>query len=320
MTLASPASEGNGDTPETVHVAADAAVEEKVVFAEGSSDHSSEENIPGLEQFASAPAVVSHGPAQHGTDPTAITPPPLAPPPPVASVPPVGSVPPTAPPSPAPRPPAVEGPETGEPVPSDMILFPRRTFYVQAVLFLVVAGVAFGMGYFIGRGDVKEERVQQELKQRAPQMVSVEGVLSYHPDPSRRAPDDGAVVIMLPAGKYPEKRFPIKGLGPGDSKSSEPQDTIAAIKALGGDYVRADSQGQFSLTLPDRGKYRVLVISRHAERPKDHRIEEPDLMELDRYFDQTERLIARSQYRSTVEETTDRVHHIEKDFGVNEQK
>jgi phage FluMu protein Com len=66
--------------------------------------------------------------------------------------------------APSPVPAGPPGEPTGD---SGMILFPRRTLYIQAVLFVVLALGAFLIGYFVGRGDAKYERqLEQETLNR----------------------------------------------------------------------------------------------------------------------------------------------------------
>ena len=82
----------------------------------------------------------------------------VVPVPPVAAVPRVVAAAPVVPPAAQPSPAAAD---VGPPLPSDLILFPRRVVYVQAVLLLAVIAAAFGAGYYIGRGDATY-KLQQE--------------------------------------------------------------------------------------------------------------------------------------------------------------
>jgi len=222
--------------------------------------------------------------------------------------------------------PAGEGRETaephpvaGDPVPRGMILFPRQTFYVQGVLFVVLAAVTFAAGYFMGRGDARfeQQRVQEEL---AKERVLVEGTLVYHPGPNQVAPDERAVVMALPVDKLPEKKLTFQGIRPSDREPPQSHPTVRQIAELGGAYARADDQGSFDMVVPDKGAYRVLVISAHAARPKDDNIDEPDLEELGKRFSQPELLIGRFKYRFTKEEINSGFNPIELDFGADERE
>ena len=78
--------------------------------------------------------------------------------------------------------------------------------------------------------------------------------------------DEGAVVIVLPAGKLPDKRLPIAGLRPGDPPPAAGDATSAALAKFGGAAARADASGDFTLSVPAAGSYRILVLSRQATR------------------------------------------------------
>jgi phage FluMu protein Com len=224
---------------------------------------------------------------------------------------------------PAPTTPAAPEPEDspveGAPVPRGMILFPRRTFYVQGVLFLVLAGVSFAAGYFMGRGDarLKLQEAQEELSKVR---VLVEGTLVYQPGPNQVEPDERAVVMALPLDKFPEKKLTIQGIRPSDREPPPSHPTVRQIRELGGTYARADEEGTFDMIVPDKGTYRVLVISAHARRPKESDIHEPDLEQLGKYFTQPDVLIGRHKYRFTEEEIDSGFNPIEIDFGRDERE
>jgi len=210
-------------------------------------------------------------------------------------------------------------PVAGEPVPRGMILFPRHTFYVQGLLFVVLAAVTFAAGYFMGRGDarVERQRIEEEL---AKERVLVEGTLLYQPGPNRVEPDNRAVVMALPVGKFPEKKLTFQGIRPADREPAPSHPTVRQIRELGGVYARADDEGSFDMVVPDKGSYWVLVISAHAGRPKDSDIEEPDLDQLGNYFSQPELLIGRYKYRFTEEEIDSGFNPIDIDFGRDERE
>jgi hypothetical protein len=324
-TAAAPAS----DTPETIEVAPCGPARTR------SAPHTSEEDIPSLEDLAPIPSVKGQDeservaasepvePAPVVSAPIApavapeVTPPSITPVAPLAPAVSTTSPPPLPVPVPverAPRPPSVERRED-LPMPSDMILFPRRVFYIQAVLYVVLAVVAFGMGYLIGRGEQRERPIK-----RQPQTVLVEGMLSYKPDAGRVEGDVGAVVIILPESQYPDKKFAVRGMHPSDPPPADSHETVAAIAKLGGAYTRAETGGRFSVVLPDRGKYRVLLISAHANRPKDSPIDEVEASQINKYFEQAGGLIQKSKYSWELHEVTDRPKPIEYEFGLDGQR
>ena len=142
------------------------------------------------------------------------------------------------------------------PVPSDKILFPRRMLYVEAVLYVTVAAAAFGLGYLAGRGGSSAAgKEDADVQMRVP----VEGKVLLDPRTGAKRGDEGAVVIVLPAGKLPGKRLPIAGLRPGDPPPAEGDATSAALAEFGGAAARADASGNFTLSVPAAGSYRILV-------------------------------------------------------------
>ena len=192
--------------------------------------------------------------------------------------------------------------QAGRPVPQGMILYRRQTLYVQAVLFVVVAAVGFGSGYFIGRGDATfEEKVRREQAQKQP--VLIEGKLLYRPVAGKVEGDPGAVVIAMPEVEEPlKKKISVHGIRPRDPAPRASDKSVRAIEQLGGAYARADASGSFWMQVPQQGTYRLLLISRHATRPKDSEIEELDADEIGMYFTLPRDLVGRCKYRWTREQ------------------
>ncbi len=202
----------------------------------------------------------------------------------------------------------------GPVIPRQMILYPRRSLYLQAVLMLLLAAGAFACGYAIGRGDAAHRReiVREEA---ARQSVLIDGKLVYNPGTGQIAGDADAVVIALPAEKRPEKGFSIHGIRPQDSPPAESHKTVRRIVEFGGAYARAAKSGNFDFLLPDQGAYRLLVISRHASREPGEDLDEVDLAEIQEYFPLAEQLLGRSKYRWSTERIENGFQSVEIDFG-----
>jgi len=209
-------------------------------------------------------------------------------------------------------------PEPGQPVPRGVILFPRRTLYVQALLFLVLAVVAYTSGYFIGRGDA-EHQLQVEQEKASLERVPIRGTLVCKSADHRQViGDEDAVIIVLPEGKLPEEKLSSDNIRPRDPMPNPvpdpPPKSVRLIRELGGQYARADAKGDFFTVIPDQGAYWVLVISGHAERPGETDINEIDLSEIGNYFAMPEHLIGRQQYRWMKEELNVGFDPIEIEF------
>ena len=186
-------------------------------------------------------------------------------------------------------------------LPSDMILFPRRMFYVQAALYLLVAVAAFAAGYAIGHG--RQESVPDSSQELAHRRVPVEGRASYDDPPrGRNLSDEGAMFLFLPVGSPPAHRPSAESFIPSEEPLAEDNAAVRAIREMGGGYVRAGPGGQFMTYVPERGRYYVLVVSCHATRSHKTPTEEDDLARLEEYLDQPSRLIRGRQYRLTQED------------------
>jgi hypothetical protein len=201
---------------------------------------------------------------------------------------------------------------TLEEVPHGMILFNRRTIYVQGVLFVVVATIAFTAGYFIGRGDASIDLIMEE---EATQSVWLEGRLVYDPGDGTRVGDEGAVVIAVPATDVPQTPLSGQGIRPIDPELADTRETVREIEEFGGAYARADASGAFALVLPRQGGYRLLLISRHATRSAEGQIDELDLQEMEEYFLQPEGLVGQFKYRWFTREVNAGAERLEHDFG-----
>ncbi len=212
--------------------------------------------------------------------------------------------------------PAAQGQhQHGQPVPRGMILYPRRTLYVQGLLLLILFAVGFGSGYLIGRGGAEDKR---QKEQAAKERILIEGKLVYDPGTRRPAGDQNAVIIALPNGKLPEKKISYQGIGPRDDYSESHQ-SVKLIRKLGGEYARADASGDFSMVVPDRGRYHLLIVSNHAARPEGTEIDEVDLVEMQRYFSAANLLIGRHKYSWTLREINDHLT-IDYRFGRDGQE
>ncbi len=211
---------------------------------------------------------------------------------------------------------ASSGAGAGPLVDGEMVLYHRRTLYLQGALLAVLAVMAFAAGYLTGRGGL----TFGEADRPGPiaTEVAMEGSLVWEPQRGRTAMDEGAVVIALPVDP-PDSRLSIRGLRPQDPEPTADHPSVKMIEQFGGVYARADVSGSVPLVFPKEGKYHVLLISRHAARADDSPIDEADREGIEKYFHQASILIGRYKYRWTLEEIQLGRDPIEHSFGPDEQ-
>ncbi len=200
-------------------------------------------------------------------------------------------------------PPPVPVMDIGSSLPSDWILFRRHTIYVQGILFVLVAFVSLGLGVAIGRVSTYLGPVRGSVLASGdePGQVLVEGRLCYDLGDGRLAGDQDSVLLFVPSNQKPAELIPIRGLRPQDPAPAASHRGLRRVEELGGGYARADATGGFHAVLPHGGKYYLLLISRHVNRPTDAFIDEVDREQIGKYFSRAEDLIGRSKYRWTLE-------------------
>lgn len=198
----------------------------------------------------------------------------------------------------------------------DVVVYPRQTLYYHAMLFPVVALVAFAAGYLIGRGDASYELFIAG-ESAGKEEVLVEGRLVYDPGTGKLEGDGESIAILLPRDKRPKKKFSVLGIRPHESPA-ESHATIRGVRELGGVYARAKPSGAFD-SLALTGKYYVLLISRHADRPAADLLDELDKKQIGEYFDDPATLIRDQKYHWTAEEILPGQRDpIEHSFGLDE--
>lgn len=230
-------------------------------------------------------------------------------------------------------PPAVDlfsppGPLTAPPprggVPPDMMLVRRRMVHLQAAFFLVLAGVAFGLGYWLGQQKAALPGAGAVAAQAAADPSLIEGQVIYIDESGRVLGDMGAVVIAVPEGNPPRQPLALTALdadpAPPDPKRPSNPDrrkSIEQIRQLGGAFARVERKGSYSLVLRP-GTYRVLIVSAHARRPAGAPVDEADLAELRRVFVAPERFIGTMKYAWGLHPMSPGASGPDQDFGRDE--
>lgn len=191
----------------------------------------------------------------------------------------------------------------------DSLAVPRRVLYLQGALLGVVALVCFTLGVIVG-GATSSGPTSQGPRIAKPCQVS--GTVGFRDRRKETMPDDGSVVILLPQDARPDEKAMVLGLRPDDPTPDGGHSALAAIRSLGGDYARADTQGRFKVRVADTGPYFVLFISRNNKRKTGEALKTADLAQLGRYFADATDLIGENRYRWTVERIqSDRTLNVE---------
>ena len=199
-----------------------------------------------------------------------------------------------------------------------MILLKRSTLVFQGILLAVLPIAGLALGYLLGRFDGRPP-VDAAPLEPAREEVLMQGRIVWEKTTGDKAGeiagDEGAVIIVLPDGVFPESTLLIQDIRPQDPHPSSDHKSLKKINELGGLYARADASGLFPLVFPDGGKYHILLISRNVVRPHDTPINEDDLGQIKKYFMHAEDLIGRYKYRWSTEDISRDAPPIEHSFG-----
>jgi hypothetical protein len=199
-------------------------------------------------------------------------------------------------------------------IPDNSPLIVKRGVTLPIVAMMTI--IAFGLGFLLGGRQETSEFAQSNDVTRTPATSilptddeqtdltnqtkvihqAIEGRISYRTVDGNTRPDEGAVVIFLPAYRKSSARLPIVGFRPADS-TEDRNIARAAIRALGGDLVKVGEDGLYSSTLPQAGEYNVIVLSRHATRPEGTIISTSDRSTLGEYFDRPQQLLGQLAYQ-----------------------
>jgi predicted nucleic acid-binding Zn-ribbon protein len=198
--------------------------------------------------------------------------------------------------------------------------------YAQALLLLCVAVGALSAGYYWGYQDgsaVQIEPSEQAVAVAEPQdgfadeEVLLDGRILWTPSPGTSSGDASASFVALPQDRIPHSSLPMAGLQPGSEDSADTQASVAAIRAIGGVFTRAESDGTLAAVLPREGRYYLLVISRNVLRQEDQPILARDLAQMKQYFAVPEGLIGASKYVWQPAELRVGAPAVEHDFGLD---
>ena len=174
-------------------------------------------------------------------------------------------------------------------VANDHVRVHRRVVYAQGLLLVTVGIACFACGFLAGR----QNTAQPQRETQGPHMLV--GQVGYYDREGRWAPDEGGVLLALPADQQADERVSAADLGVGSSLPSAVHPALATLEVLGGAYGRADASGRFRLRVPRAGSYYLVCISHHAERHESESIENATLALLGRFFSDPVELLGNQQ-------------------------
>jgi phage FluMu protein Com len=180
-----------------------------------------------------------------------------------------------------------------------MLLVPRRMIYVQGVLLAVVALFFFLTGVWIGGFGSRSSPGNPGSDTMA--TIRLDALLQYRADSGVTRPDDGAVVLVLPA-KHVTDRISAAALRPGGPPIVAGNPLLTELQFIGGAFGRTDSTGKLQGLVVPQGKRHVLLLSNHARRTSEPRPQ--DLAILGNYLEGAADLLADRQYRLRSEDLT----------------
>ncbi len=110
-------------------------------------------------------------------------------------------------------------------------------------------------------------------------------------------PDEGSVVLLLPAARLPDEKLAAAGLRPDNDLSPDEHPARTLLRGLGGDLARVDRRGNYRVRASGPGRYYLLIISQHKRRGSDESPAATELARLGRYVTPPTDLLGQQQYQ-----------------------
>jgi len=168
----------------------------------------------------------------------------------------------------------------------DKVAVPRTVLYTQGILLVVIAVVFLVIGIAIGRGTTSGDP-----KESVARPCKVGGLVTY-----KGSPDTGAVVIFLPTERRFEKDPNLSDLRPESPRPGSSNESLKAIREIGGAYARVNDEGSFLVSVQNQRKYHVLYISRAGKAGNDE-LTKTERAEIGEFFFPPEDLIGENHFR-----------------------
>jgi phage FluMu protein Com len=157
----------------------------------------------------------------------------------------------------------------------DKVAVSRTVIYLQGALLTVATLAAFTFGVVVG-GSTSAPSVEDET----PNPCVVKGEITFTQEGAESTADSGALVVIIPQSDTPGEKADLTTLqAPFDDHSG-----VMSLREIGGDLALADEDGKCVLSLPDDGKFFVLILSAEIQREADEIPPGKDLAEMGRYF------------------------------------
>lgn len=201
------------------------------------------------------------------------------------------------------------------PAETHLVAVSRGVIYAQGVLLAVVAVLAFAIGYLVGGGGEKGARKSSSaIAEPDVGPARVTGRIVYETADGQPTADSGAVVIVVPAGRFPDESIPIEGIRATDPPAGDEHAAVRAIHSLGGHYLRADVEGQIDFAVAEPGRYHVLCISNHVQRPGSQSPSPSDLEAVGNIFAPAPALLGEQKYAWETRDLADG-SNVDHNFG-----
>ena len=169
----------------------------------------------------------------------------------------------------------------------------RNALFAPLLLFALLAGLGFWVGYSYGVQQVVSGVVKPAPKHIGVGTLLLKGSITYDNGTSR-VPDQGAAVIAMP--KVLEGGHKLSGWKGPSEPGPPPEDVALAVHDAGGDLAIVSDNGTFEIVVPRAGLYDILIISAHARRPSAQLIQKQHLDEMVTRFESPSTLIGWQQY------------------------
>lgn len=198
---------------------------------------------------------------------------------------------------------------------------PRQPMSVLMVVGLASGIICFALGVLFGVCLVAPEHLHPT---QTPQTgipsedIYVHGTLTYLDESGVVKTDSGANVFFLPVGGFREPVYP-NGLTVNVTEPSLAHPNLRHIIEQGGEFVRTDSEGDFSRIMHRSGRYHLLMVSAHVTRVADSPLDEVSKDTLDKYFTDPQQLIGNAKYIFVETEIRRGVAPLVHDFGASEK-